>query len=405
MNRFRRLALHLLRVLRDGWLIVGITIAFMLAFELLYRAESATRLALARTWNPQIAEPPNPFDTTTWAADYKHDDSLETRLRWKPYVYLRNPTFAGRAISVDAEGHRHTPWSAHEGERPIELFFFGGSTAFGWYQRDGFTIPSEIARRLAERNVRVTNFGVPGFVFTQELIELQTQLRAGRRPDVVVFDDGVNDVFATLQDGIAGVPENEANRAADFAAGRARAADSVPGVRADLRVAGRALLSLADRLLLLKRLRRLNAPVIAPRISVDSATRSIVRVYAENARIAESLASTYGFTAIYVWQPSLLSSRKKRTTREAWLADSFADTTFSREYRDIMRAVPAGLKAQISSVAPGRFLDLSDLFHDEAGDVYIDVYGHTYESANPRIVESMLPELTRAVQGAAARPR
>ncbi|MES2177504.1 MAG: SGNH/GDSL hydrolase family protein [Gemmatimonadota bacterium] len=402
MTSFRALVAAALRALRDGWIVVGLSFALLVAIEAVYRSQSAARLAIGRRLHPAPPEPPNPFDRTPWAAAYSLDEPLEGHLLWKPYVYLRNPSFTGRVVSVDTAGHRTTTQTLRTGTKPLDVYFFGGSTAWGWLQRDSFTIASEMARRFSSANVRVTNFGVPGFVFTQELLELQLQLRAGHVPDVVVFYDGVNDVWATLQDDVAGLTENEANRARDFAEGRRRVADSVHGVFSDVKALGRAGLVLGDRLRFVKRLRGRRPPYPA-RISADSATNSTWHVYAETARIAESLAQRYGFTIVYVWQPSLLSSRKRQTAREGWLVGDFADSVFGTRFRDVMLAIPAPLTREMANVAPGRFLDLTTLFDRDTGEVYVDVYGHTYESANPVLVEAMRPLLSSAIADSSAR--
>ena len=48
------------------------------------------------------------------------------------------------------------------------------------------------------------------------MMELFLQLREGNIPDLVVFYDGVNDVFSAYQQGKAGIPQNENNREKEF---------------------------------------------------------------------------------------------------------------------------------------------------------------------------------------------
>ena len=218
------------RLLRDAWLIAGVTLVLILAIESAYRLQMLVRFE----WLAPAAAPgpPSPFASTPWAADYWIGHQKEEAVLWSPYVYRRNPTFQAPHAEVDNLGHRITPMSesAPKDAPAVRIFFMGGSTTFGWYQRAPYTIPAEAARRLqAEfgKTVRVeaTNFGVPGHTFTQEILELILQLRAGARPDVVMFYDGINDVKAAVQNGEAGLPQNEANRARDFIRGRLLAAD------------------------------------------------------------------------------------------------------------------------------------------------------------------------------------
>ena len=76
---------------------------------------------------------------------------------------------------------------------------FGGSAVWGVGAPDDETIPSHLAALLngelgVDANVR--NLGRRGYVFTQEVIYLMRELQAGRRPDIVVFYNGVNDAAA-----------------------------------------------------------------------------------------------------------------------------------------------------------------------------------------------------------------
>ena len=142
------------------------------------------------------------------------------RVRWRPYVYFRQERFTGTLINIDAQGHRRTiqPAVAADNARPV--FLFGGSTMFGSFQRDSFTIASRLAGQLASipeaRDFTITNLGQTGYVFGQEVIELMTQLKNGARPALVVFYDGINDVVSAVQRGEAGLPQNEMLREADF---------------------------------------------------------------------------------------------------------------------------------------------------------------------------------------------
>jgi hypothetical protein len=47
----------------------------------------------------------------------------------------------------------------------------------------------------------VTDYGIPGFTFLQEIIKLTLLLQNGQRPNFIVFYDGANDVYAAYQSG------------------------------------------------------------------------------------------------------------------------------------------------------------------------------------------------------------
>jgi hypothetical protein len=74
-----------------------------------------------------------------------------------------------------------------------KIYFFGGSTMWGSGDDDAGTIPSKYA---AHTGTAPENFAELGWTAHQNLLYLIQILQDGRRPDVVVFFDGVNDVSA-----------------------------------------------------------------------------------------------------------------------------------------------------------------------------------------------------------------
>ena len=113
-----------------------------------------------------------------WAKGYWSEHGRASKAAWMPFVYARRRPFSGKHINIDENGRRRT-WSpeAVPPDSP-EIWVFGGSTVWGTGARDDYTIPSCIARNLAEagRPSRVVNLGESGWVSTQEIILLQLYL-------------------------------------------------------------------------------------------------------------------------------------------------------------------------------------------------------------------------------------
>ena len=409
-SALRGILVRIGRVARDAWLIAGIMLVLILGLEAAYRMQGAARRVLsAPIAGPAASVPPSLLDKTDWWPAYNRDHKQEKDLKWASYVYVRNPTFTGTHITVDSAGHRVTPQPEGTGGRTVEVFFLGGSTTFGWFHREALTIPAVAAQRLQSvlgpgSRLRVTNFGVPGRTFTQELIELLLQLQAGARPDVVVFYDGINDVTATVQNGVAGLPQNEANRVADFERGRRLQAESGPGLANAMRELGHLGWSAALRLELVSRVRRVRAPEPPAPVSTDFLAASLARVYAENVGLAEALGARYGFTALYVWQPALMSTGKRLTAREAWLRRPADADPEIRPMRDLHVALPPLLRAAVAPLVGDRFVDATTLFDGDPLDVFADLFGHTYERVNPAIVDVMSTSLSGMVARASRRP-
>ena len=70
------------------------------------------------------------------------------------------------------------------------IFCFGGSTTYGSFAKDEQTWPAFLEAGLD--SIDVVNFGVPGFVPTQETAQFIHLMKLGYRPDLVIFMDGVN---------------------------------------------------------------------------------------------------------------------------------------------------------------------------------------------------------------------
>jgi len=193
-------------VIRDAWLVFGISLALFLMMELAYRGQGTVRRAIS---SASSSTPEQPQANNSWIDEYLREQESSNRLQWKPYVYFRRLPFEGLFINVDQRGRRRTVQPRSCDRDPDEIFLFGGSTMFGSYQRDDATIPSLVTKELSETapcQFKAVNFGETGYVFTQEVIELMLQLRSGARLRLVVFYDGINDVAAAAQAGMAGIP-------------------------------------------------------------------------------------------------------------------------------------------------------------------------------------------------------
>ena len=126
-----------------------------------------------------------------------------------PYLYYRLGDTKSRYIN-SSHGIRHSYEPAGlDPDAPV-VWFFGGSTTWGFAQRDLHTIPSQVARisEQAGTPVRVVNFGQLSWVHWQEMLAFEQELSARSRPDVVVFYDGVNDV--AVQTSVDGRPSDDA---------------------------------------------------------------------------------------------------------------------------------------------------------------------------------------------------
>lgn len=383
LPRLWRIASGLGRAIRDGWLVIGLALALVTCIELTYRAQGFARRGLRA---PSVGSVPQGLYTRErWYADYVAEFSASSVVKWRPYVYWRRRPYSGVYVTVDSFGRRRTVQPEPLGPTHRDVWMFGGSTMWGTGQRDSMTIASSAARELSERgihDVQVVNFGETGYVFTQEVLELLLQLRAGARPSVVVFYDGINDVFSAVQRGHAGVPQNEFRRERDFDMGH-RLFDGPTNLGVPIAL-GRIA---AVRLQFLDGLRfRGRAQASIPS---DSLASDIVRTYVGTVEWVEALARYYGFTPVYVWQPSLHSQQKPLSSFERDLLRDTGADSLQQRLIGVYRSIEGRLTLAAAGVAPGRFIDMTAVFASETSTVFWDEGGHTTERASSAIGSRM----------------
>jgi len=264
-----------------------------------------------------------------WNAEYWREYQESYRAQWRPYVYWRRQAYDGHWIHVDAEGRRRT-WNARdEAEADTRIWMFGGSTLWGTGSPDDQTIASGVARGLTDRgfSVHVTNWGESGWVSTQSLIQLLLRLRAGERPDLVIFYDGVNDFFAAAQLREAGLPQNEDNRRLEFARN--------PGI------------PVSDV-----------APEVTGRREPDDAAlaREVVDAWLGNIEQVRALGAREGFSVLALWQPVALLDKPLTDDERASLdrLDAGARRLIEDHYGVLRGRLPLPDVADLSAVLDGR---------------------------------------------------
>jgi hypothetical protein len=216
------------------------------------------------------------FADRPWAAEYWREFALADRMRYEPYVIWRLPPFAGKLITIDDAGLRVTPGACGG----FRVWTFGGSTMWGMGSPNDSTIPAYLARLLPD--ACVTNFGEVGFASSQSLIQLQSELRQGRRPHLVIFYDGVNDTIATLAYQRPGIHMGWPEIATRF---------NAPAT---------SLVTSTSLYTLIQRLTARAGAVVDPPDSVVDLT---VSSYLGNVDLVQALGRAYGFRAVFFWQP------------------------------------------------------------------------------------------------------
>jgi lysophospholipase L1-like esterase len=246
---------------------------------------------------------------------------------------------------------------------PTTVWTFGGSTMYGTAAPDFATIPSYLSRDLNSGSrdcVVVLNFGVEGYVTDQELILLQEQLKAGGRPDIVVFYDGVND--SSLAWGAPG----HANLHFLFGVVKSRVEGSLSGRLDFLQKSYAVRLTRAA----FERLQPASsfASIVAreqPNIIVT------FRNYEGNLRIARALGDAYKFKLYCFWQPMLTYGHKPLVQFEQRMATRDATGT-SAESAWFLTMNAVYREAEHHASADGVYVFLGGLFDSIKEPLYVD---------------------------------
>jgi lysophospholipase L1-like esterase len=321
------------------------------------------------------------------AAEFVAEENRAGRVNWTSYTYWRRAPISGKYVNVDAKGIRKT-WNPPASSKPrVRVFLFGGSTMWGTESRDDYTIPSQLSKVLAKSfgsAVEVVNFGETGYVQTQEVITLLKELQRGNVPNVAVFYDGYNDAFAAFQAGVAGVPQNEFNRVAEFNLLLSSSRLFLEGARQSN--LAWALTTFAGRLHVFAH-RSKPAPAaadVAERLAADT-----LRVYATNLKVLDAAGREYNIRMLYYWQPSVFTKLHLSPEEQA---QSDSDPPF----RKFDLATVALLKASPIERMDS-FRDLSGAFDEDPKRIYLDTM-HPFERGNQRIAELMAEGVSGAVR-------
>ena len=250
--------------------------------------------------------------------DYDPRELLEEvrksdRAVYEPYTIWKRRPYRGTYTTIDITGARRTVGNS-PARTPLK---YGCSAvpqsgASARPTRDHTQPPAALLNGTLGIESNVRNLGRRGFVSTQEVIYLMRELQAGRRPDVVVFYNGVNDAAA-----VSLWPEFP---------GRSRIVRYCPRpIRVNGRECRYRLVRPLDRTLQSIENRPRSSgrrPFERDGIIVysdrDTDSRPNYRWLAErgidlwlfNARVIDGLARAYGFTPLMAFQPGLWSTGK-----------------------------------------------------------------------------------------------
>jgi lysophospholipase L1-like esterase len=305
------------------------------------------------------------YGSASWVAEYYREESAWWKQRggigeYVPFRLWGVREWHGKYINTDASElgiWRRTDRPTHAGctnRSAWTVWMFGGSTVFGSAVPDWATVPSYLSKILNQAGrgcALVTNFGVEGYVSTQELLLLIEKLKEGYRPDVVIFYDGINDAY----NGMYSLDPRRAHYWADVI--KARVEGTLRG-RLDFLEQTHPVLVVR---LILGKLRRGASPVATP-----SQAAATLDNYEANMRIVRALSTAYKFNFYCFFQPAIVYGHKplvayEQSIRQGKGYGGTGERAFHMLYQEVeRRSVNAN------------FVNLGDLFDSVAKPLYVD---------------------------------
>jgi hypothetical protein len=283
------------------------------------------------------------------------------RKRYHPFLAWTMAASQGEHVNVRRGIRRSYEPAGSQARDALEVFFFGGSTMFGMFQRDEHTIPSEFAR-MAEADgtpVRVVNYGRLAYANWQEVLLLEKLISRGTQPDLAVFYDGANELVGQFGQGHHSEPKTVLNReiSSRLAIGLTDRQED-DGSSSDLYEAWAEVSAghgLAERLGLAREPTSASEPALVSPWVGDQSDRPRLRgrnaasIHARGVDLARRLSDSYGFRSAFFWQP-LIYSKRVRPGEEELVGSLGTDPAAWRSAYGFARS---RLKAPVVDIAGG----------------------------------------------------
>lgn len=365
----RTRVVRLTALLNEIWAILGVALLLLTALEVSLtsyyeRADKRERQSAAKAAansgvyaNPYLAE-----------EYFKELTDAKARV-WASYTQSQQTDYAGKFINVH-EGTRRT-WHSEaikdDKRTRLKIFFFGGSTLWGLGSGDDFTIPSLVAKMLAENGISadVTNYAVIGDVTTQSLIRLVLELRKRNVPDLVVFYGGSVEAFSACYEGEPGVPLGNSNL-------EKRPPKKEAKARISIRLENFALIRLLTG----------KTQLAGCSKKLEVLSDGALDVYLGNVRFIEAISRSLSFKTLFYLEPQLSDKTHRTKYEEDQLLKSEKRLPGKNDLYSLMRSKL--VKREGESLEQNVFHDLRTIFADVASPIYMDG-GHYGEDGNDRI--------------------
>lgn len=333
-----------------------------------------------------------------YAPELFREQFVQGEGRYDALLGWRMEDTAGEYLNI-VDGERVSRTTTAAGD-PLVVWFFGGSTMYGFGQRDDHTIPSELVALADAEGIALEahNFGAQAYVNWQGVSLFADLLTERPAPDLAVFYDGYNDLSLQFVDGPVDRPSHALARLHRERLTEPSATDGATSP-ADLRgwwADHSAATNLYRRLRYRfagddgseLRLTEAEPSLVPDDVDPDAVTDAASDLLRRGRDLASGVAAAYGVEAQFWFQPTLYT--KEPVPGEVEVLERVAVRT--PDWVPVTQAVRDRLPADV--------VDLADVFDDHPDPLFWDAV-HTNETGARLIAEAAWPALRSALAGEA----
>lgn len=332
---------------------------------------------------PEVVDEPEAVDCDDFEGEDDVDPVMDGQPGWPALQcengeFIQRPTFDAATV-FSYQDFESTNLNETDGVRAgwtppacdcrrLRVWWLGGSAAWGAFQRDEHTLPSQIARVAHEQGVTldITNYALPAWVLGQESARVGQLTTTEPPPDLVIFYDGGNEL--TRQ---------------DFRNDVGRGDDESPTSAAEQEIA---------QLLLAGPFGEPRPEPTVPsdrKLPPERVATAAMNRYTRDVDLARRITESVGATPVFVWQP--LAPDAPASARRAE-----AVTTVLRDRYHRMAPV-------VERLLPDEVIDLSDSLDAVDRPVFRDLW-HTNEYGARVVAEALVDRLLPDFRRLAAAP-
>lgn len=355
----------------------------LVTFGIFLLAEVGTRIYLRINADPpqEIADVNSEaYSYYDWREQYFEDKKKPGgNFMYEPFSAWKHVDKKTKLINV-RNGYR-VGWEPEQapGKKDFVIFMFGGSTTYCEESPDDLTVASILAKELNQASSKyrflVKNYGIQGFVSSQEVHLLIKLLRAGERPDAVIFYDGLNDIQTKVGLG----RDHYLDYGYQYKLFR----------KWSLKVR---LQKIANKSKLVRILTNQPSlihsllPLSKDKNTLRQNAESMLLEYENTSRLAKALGEEYGFQTFNFWGPSMFNTGKVLTAEEQKRTLLPPDLY---EADQLAHDIVAQTAAEKNFFERVDLIDISHAFDNVTETIFVDA-NHVTPIGNAALVDAML---------------